>query len=295
MAYTDTVTATVTDIDRELDWARSAGPVRTIVIPPCPELLARLQIVMAEADPDWDAVGAIAAADVAMAASLVRAANSPLYARGREVEGVPQAMSLLGLRQTAALLTNFLAARAMPVNHPLLAHFWLSSSRRALAMGYVARQLYGTPPDLAHTLGLFCDVGIPLLLQGLRGYAGTLVEARARQDRTHTATEQAAHKTDHTIVGALVARTWSLAPALKVAIRLHHDAEALADRSVDETLRTLVAACTVADHLVQAHDGQPDAPEWIQRGADCLHHLQVSADELVLWQDALQPVLDHIQ
>jgi HD-like signal output (HDOD) protein len=29
-------------------------------------------------------------------------------------------------------------------------------------------------------------------------------------DRTHTLTEQMAHKTDHTIVGALVARTWGL-------------------------------------------------------------------------------------
>jgi hypothetical protein len=66
-------------------------------------------------------------------------------------------------------------------------------------------------------------------------------------------------------------------------------------RTVDATVRTLIAACTVADHLVQAHDGQPDAPEWIQRGGDCLRHLQVHSDELVLWQDALQPVLDHIQ
>ena len=28
-------------IDQELDWARTEGPVRTIVIPPCPELLTR--------------------------------------------------------------------------------------------------------------------------------------------------------------------------------------------------------------------------------------------------------------
>lgn len=283
------------NIDRELDTARNEGPVRTIVIPPCPELLTRLQVVMAESDPDWDVICAIANADVAMAASLVRAASSPLFGRSQAAQSVPQAISLLGLRQTAALLTQFLTARALPAKHPLLAHFWQTSARRALTMGYIARQLYGTPPDLAHTFGLFCDVGMPLLLQGLRGYAGTLVEARARQDRSITATEQAAHQTDHAIVGALVARTWRLAPELKVAIRMHHDPDALSDRQLGDALRTLIAACTIAEHIVDGHEGRPDTPEWIQRGHTCLQHLQVHEDELVLWRDCLQPALDHIQ
>jgi HD-like signal output (HDOD) protein len=275
------------DIDRELDWARNEGPVRTIIIPPCPELLTRLQAAMATDDPDWQTVCDIASADVAMAASLVRAANSPLYARRSAAQSVEQAMALLGLRQCAALLTQFLSVRALRVNHPALERFWENSTRRAFAMGYIARQLYGTPPDLAHTFGLFCDVGIPLLLQGLPGYAGTLAEARARRDRSFTQTEQAAHRTDHSIVGALVARTWRLAPELKVALRLHHDAEALHDQRIDEGIRTLLAVCVVADHLVQSHEGTPDHAEWQQRGADCLARLQVNEHELLQWQDKL--------
>ena len=31
------------DINRELDHAREAGPVKDIVIPPCPQLLVELQ------------------------------------------------------------------------------------------------------------------------------------------------------------------------------------------------------------------------------------------------------------
>jgi len=283
-----------TDIDKELDWAQSAGPVRTLTIPPCPELLTRLHDVMRGDDPDWDELCAIASADVAMAASLVRAANSPMYARSGQVHSVEQAMALLGLRQCAALLTQFLTARALRVNHPALEHFWLTSSRRALTMNYIARQLYGMPSDLAHTCGLFCDVGLPILLQGLRGYAGTLAEARARQDRSFTATEHATHQTDHAIVGALVARAWRLHPQLKVAIRLHHDPEALQDRSVDETVRALMASCVIADHLVGNHEGQPPTHEWNQRGQECLQHLQVHADELVLWQDALHEPLSAV-
>jgi HD-like signal output (HDOD) protein len=278
-------------LDSELDHARTEGPARTLTIPPCPELLTRLQDAMAHDDPDWDEVSAIANADVAMAASLVRAANSPLYARNTTVQGVKEAMNLLGLQQCATLLMQFLTAKALPLNHPALEHFWEGSTRRAVAMGYVARQLYSVPPDLAHTCGLFCDVGIPILLQGLRGYAGTLAEANARTDRSFTATEHAAHRTDHTIVGALVARAWRLPDALKHAIRLHHEPEVLADRSLDAPVRNLVALTRVADHLVREHEGRPPSTDWLEHGPTCLQYLQIGESELLHWHDALHEQL----
>jgi HD-like signal output (HDOD) protein len=255
--------------------------------------LQRLQAAMKSADPDWDEVRDIAGADVAMAASLVRAANSPLYARSSSVNGVDQAMALLGLRQSAALLTQFLTARALPVKHPALENFWDTSAQRAHAITFIAHQLYSLPTDLAHAFGLFCDVGVPILLKSLPGYGGTLAESRARRDRPMTSTEQAAHRTDHAIVGALVARTWRLAPQLKLAIRLHHEAEALTDRRIDETIRHLIAAGLAAEHIVGQLAGLPVSIEWAQRGQACLTHLQVDAAELLHWQDELTCLADH--
>lgn len=282
------------NIDRELDRARNEGPARILVIPPCPELLTRLQDAMAHDDPDWNEVAEIANADVAMAASLVRAANSPLYARNTAVQSVSEAMNLLGLRQCATLLTQFLTARALPLNHPALERFWEGSTRRAVAMGHVARHLYGVPADLAHTCGLFLDVGIPILLQGMRGYAGTLAEAHARIDRPFTATEQAAHKTDHTIVGALVARAWRLPESLKLAIRLHHEPEAIDEKSVDATVRDLLALAVVATYLVSLHEQAPAPASWQQSGPACQKHLQIGESELLTWHDELDARLAQV-
>ena len=39
-------------IEAELDQVRTRGPVRDIVIPPCPELLRRLQEATARGEPD---------------------------------------------------------------------------------------------------------------------------------------------------------------------------------------------------------------------------------------------------
>ena len=251
----------VAEMDRELELARTHGPVRDIIIPPCPELLVALQAEVRKDDPDPGVIARIAGADVAMAAALLRIANSPLYSRSRPAATVAQAVSMLGVGQTVDILTGFLTRNAIPINSQLIEHFWETSTRRALAMGYIARQLYGVNPDIAHTCGLFCHVGIPIMLQGVKGYSGTLVEAMARQDRTFTETENIAHRTSHAVVGAIVAKTWHLPPIVALAVRLHHDLTVLADEKIPVEARTLVAMTLVADHLVAKHEGVEDAKE----------------------------------
>jgi len=284
----------VGDIDRELDQARREGPARDIAIPPCPELLTALQREMRQPDPDPAEIARIAGSDVAMAAALLRTANSPLYARSRPANTVGEAITLLGMGQAAAILTGFLTRHAIRINSPLVEHFWETSTRRSLAMAFIARQLYGMNAEVAQTCGLFLHVGIPILLQGLRGYAGTLTEAMARQDRSFTETENAVHRTDHAVVGALVARTWHLPPVVTIAVRLHHDFAILQDAAVPAEIRSLVAIAALAEHLVADFEGVQAQREWAQHGAACLACLQIGEAEIDHWVDALHPVFEAV-
>ena len=287
-------TAPANATDRELDQALASGPLRDIVIPPCPELLAALRREMDQSDPDPAVIGDIAGRDVAMAASIIRTANSPYYARSRPVTSVNEALGLLGIKMTEKLLAAFLLRNAIHINSPLLEHFWETSTRRAMAMHYIARQLYGVDPELAYTCGLFYHVGIPILMQGVRGYSGTLTEALARQDRSFTATENAAHKTDHAVVGALVARTWRLPSPIYQAVRLHHDFTIFKDASISAEARTLVAMALVAEKLVASHEGVQEQKEWSAFGADCLVYLNVSDIEVDSWSDALHALFESV-
>ena len=282
------------DINRELDHARDAGPVKNIVIPPCPELLVQLQTELSQADPDPKAVAAIAGADVAMTAGLLRIANSPLYARREPVCSTAQAVSILGVRPTAAVLTGFLLRNSIRIDPTLIEHFWESSTRRSLAMAHIARQMYGVDVEVAKTCGLFFHVGIPVMLQGVRGYGGTLVEAMARQDRTFIQTENAAHRTDHAVVGAIVARTWRLPQVIAHAVRLHHDFAVLNDAHVAMEVRQLVAIAAIANHLVSSHEGLEPQREWLRHGADCLAFLEVSDAEVETWVDALYSAFEGV-
>ncbi|MBV8124202.1 MAG: HDOD domain-containing protein, partial [Paucibacter sp.] len=173
-------------IRQEIDRSRTSGPLKQIVIPPCPELLTRLQHAMAQPQPDLNEVARIAASDVAMSATLLRVANSPMHlSDGMPCSTVGQAMTRIGLEETASLMTSFLVRKAFPANNSHLARFWERSTKRAQAMAFIAKQLPGLSPDLAYTFGLFSHVGIPVLLQSVRGYGSTMIEAGARVDRPY--------------------------------------------------------------------------------------------------------------
>ena len=282
------------DIEREIDHARTRGPLQHIVIPPCPVLLTRLQAALAPAEPVLQEVAAIAASDVAMSATLLRNANSPRFAADQPVQTIGQAMYRLGLQETAEIMVGFIARNTIPANHRQLQRFWERSQQRAVAMGYIAHQLPGLSSDLAHTFGLFCHVGIPVLLQSMKGYGGTMVEADARIDRPYVATENANHKTDHAVVGALVARVWRLAPAVVAAIRLHHEPHSIGGSGIEAEVHTLVAAGLVAEHLMRRHEALPPEGEWVQHASAAMVWLGIGADDIDHWQHELQPQLDAV-
>ena len=280
------------DITRELDHARTRGPLQQIVIPPCPELLTRLQQVLAAAEPDLGEVARIAAADVAMSATLIRAASGAAFTGFAPAQTVGQAMTRLGLEQTAAVMTGFLTRKAIPADSRHLQRFWERSTLRAVALDHLARQLPGLSPDVAYTFGLFAHVGQPVMLQSLRGYGSTIVEGLARRDRTFVQTENANHRTDHAVVGALVARVWRLAPTVVTAIRLHHDMDLLGAADVEPEVKTLVAAGVVAEHLMRRLEGlDPDA-DWIAHAGPMLDWLHVGRDDVDTWEETLAPRLD---
>ena len=281
-----------TRINQELDAERKRGSLRQIVIPPCPDLLLQLQAAMGQPEPDLQVVARVAGSDVAMAATLLRNANGPLNAVGPPLQTVGQAMNRLGVDQTVAVLTGFLARHSIPVNHPQMRGFWAESGQRAAALQYMAQQMTGMAVDLAQLYGLFCHVGLPVLLQSVRGYSGTLAEARARIDRPFVDTENANHRTDHAVVGALVARSWHLPSPVVAAIRLHHDLASLGSADTEPEVHTLVASGLVADHMVRNREGLDADIDWRHHGGAAMAWLQISADDLDDWRGPLQDVLD---
>jgi HD-like signal output (HDOD) protein len=261
--------------------------IKSIRIPPRPSLLADLQRELASTDPSPETIGRIVASDVGMSGALLKLANSSIYGGRRKAKSIEQAILFLGINQVAALMTGLLARQAIPANSAALASFWDVSTRRAQAMVYLSRRLRIGEPDVAHTFGLFCDTGLPLLMDRFADYGATFAAASLAAERPFTALEEERHSTSHASIGCLLARNWGLSGDVAWAILHHHDYAVLEDANTAGAVRSLVALSLLAESAICKYQGHAESLEWSKGGARACAYLGLSQEETAELLDEL--------
>jgi len=261
--------------------------IKSIRIPPRPSLLADLQRELASSDPSPAEIARIVASDVGMSGALLKLANSSIFGGRRKAKSIEQAILFLGINQVASLMTGLLARQAIPANSAALASFWDVSSRRAEAMVFLSRRLRIGETDVAHTFGLFCDTGVPLLMDRFPAYATTYAAASLEAERPFTALEQERHSTSHTAIGTLLARNWGLSEDVAWSILHHHDYAVLDDADTSSTVRSLVALSLLAENAIRKYQGDAESLEWNKGGARALAYLGLSDEETAELLDEL--------
>lgn len=260
--------------------------LKDINIPPRPSSLVDLRQELGHDEPRIDRLVAIVNADVAMSAALLKLANSPWLGVGRRIGHIKEAFHLLGFKRCEHILTEIALRRALPTDGPALFRFWDVSSKRSQAMGMLALRV-GLDADTAQTMGLFADVGIPLLAQRFAqpSYIETLVQAN-RSEEPFTQIEQARHDTDHTAIGSLLSRSWGLPADVVTAVKLHHDYDYLRE-SQPGTVHELIALCLVCEHIIQRFQGLNVHAEWGKGGELSMKTLSISQADVDNWSDEL--------
>jgi HD-like signal output (HDOD) protein len=261
--------------------------MKSIRIPPRPSLLADLQRELSSPDPSPETIGRIVASDVGMSGALLKLANSSIYGGRRKAKSIEQAILFLGINQVAALMTGLLARQAIPANSAALASFWDVSTRRAQAMVFLSRRLRIGEADVAHTFGLFCDTGVPLLMDRFADYDATYAAASLEAERPFTALEEERHATSHASIGCLLARNWGLSDHVAWAILHHHDYAVLEDAATPGAVRSLVALSLLAECAICKYQGHAESPEWNKGGARACAYLGLSAEETAELLDEL--------
>ena len=261
--------------------------IKSIRIPPRPSLLADLQRELASPDPGPETIGRIVASDVGMSGALLKLANSAIYGGRRKAKSIEQAILFLGINQVASLMTGLLARQAIPANSAALASFWDVSTRRAQAMVFLSRRLRIGEPDVTHTFGLFCDTGLPLLMDRFADYGATYAAASLEAERPFTALEEERHATSHASIGCLLARNWGLSDHVGWAILHHHDYAVLEDAHTAGAVRSLVALSLLAEAAICKYQGHAESLEWNKGGARACAYLGLSAEETAELLDEL--------
>jgi HD-like signal output (HDOD) protein len=222
-----------------------------------------------------------------MSCALLKLANSAVYGGRRKAKSIEQAILFLGINQVASLMTGLLARQAIPANSAALASFWDVSTRRAQAMVFLSRRMRIGEPDVAHTFGLFCDTGVPLLMDRFADYGATYAAASLEAERPFTALEEERHATSHAAIGCLLARNWGLSDHVAWAILHHHDYTVLDDAATSGALRGLVALSVLAEGAICKYQGHAESLEWNKGGARACAYLGLSDEETAELLDEL--------
>jgi HD-like signal output (HDOD) protein len=276
-----------------LDDAALDALVQSIRIPPRPSLLVDVQLEMGQDDPDPRKIAQLIGKDVAMSASLLKSANSAFFALPRKAETVEQATTLLGLSKCYSLILGLIARKAMHGNGLALSSFWDTATKRSFAMARIARSTRICAPDTAHTFGLFCDIGIPMLLSRFPDYSTTMREAHADLESKITEIEDRRHGTNHAAISAIMSRSWGLSQDVTEAIRFHHFYEMIGESNTSKTVAALLAMCILSERAIQMYRGIHETAEWNRGGLAACDMLAISEHEAEEWCDQLHHMFDH--
>lgn len=281
------IATTVVDAERQLQAAELDSVIKSVAIPPRPQVVLNVQSEMAQKDPDLRKIANLVSQDVGLTAAVLKAVNSPYYGLSRRADSVEQAVALIGLRQMVSLVTALAMRSLIRGDGPSLARFYDVSAKRAYAMSTMAKSLRCVDTDVAQTFGLFCDVGIPLLMQRFPDYGQTLTLANADAEKTFTDIEQERHNTDHALVGAMMARSWGLSTTVSLAIRLHHDYAVFRDPKIPEPVSRLIALSLVAEVAIQRFARMHSTVEWFKGGDYVEGALVLGPDDVEEWIERL--------
>jgi len=255
--------------------------LKGVDIPACPAVLTRLQNEIASPNASLSTIGALIGSDVALAASVLKAANSPAFGLSRKVSTIQQALPVLGMRIITSLVSG-IALRNAIGGGPRLDRFWDSSTRVAQLCARLTKEFRGVPADTAYSFGLFHDCGIAVLMGRFPDYRETLQLANSTYDRPFTDIEDERHDTNHAVLGYLLCRNWGLPEEISNAALLHHDLsifEPDADTSAAKS-RTLVSLATLAAHFVGSFMRMNEDAIWQRGGTATMAHLGIDENDL---------------
>jgi putative nucleotidyltransferase with HDIG domain len=210
-----------------------------VELPVLPQVAGEVQQLV-DRDADLPALVKVIEREPAMAAALVKYANSAMYAGLRDVTELQGAIMRLGLVAVKQAVLSLSAKAAFvstdPREQKIFETLWLHSLTTAVAARRLAA-FVAAAPETAFLAGLLHDIGRVVVLRGI----SSLRERDPNGFRVaeHTVSEFA--DALHCSIGEVLCREWNIPADLRGAITRHHEA------NLTEQKDTLAALTQVAD------------------------------------------------
>ncbi len=255
-------------------------------LPSLPAAATRILELARDANAGLNEIAEAVKMDPALAAKVLRMANSPLYARRRKCESFQQALVLLGLNATVTLALTFSLADDMKgkegrgLDYPKV---WRRSLLAATSARILGEQMALRAPEELFLSALLQDIGMLALDSGYPELYQALSPVEQEHDNIVNL-ERAHLNCDHAEIGAWLLERWNLPELFQRAVAASHQTE-FSDLENDEESahQCLSVSSAIADL-------------WLTKNADdSLEQLQFLAKTIPgMDGETLNAVIEHI-
>lgn len=221
--------------------------------------------------------------DQALAAKILRVANSGFYAVPRTIANLHQAITLLGTETLLGLVLATHLFEGLPLPGLNLDNLW----KHAVAVALMSRQAAKErgaereQVEASGIAGLLHDLGSLVFISNKPAEYQTLLRNANGDEMRLIAMERQNYGVDHAELGGLVLLLWGLPDAVVHAVRHHHD-YAMQD--------TLVAASPTWAVLIAEFMFNHTAPMDAENKEDFLKNcpLRCTPEQFDLWQNIFE-------
>jgi len=257
------------------DWTEIVAFVGDL--PPLPHVASQA-IVMVE-DPDTTAgkLTNLLGQDTALAARVLKIANSAMFSMQREITTLNQAIMVIGFKSLKGIIV---AATLRQLNRKFgkpEQMIWENSACTAIGCHTLASFLRKPYVDEAFLLGLLHDLGKLVLIRQLPNEYQAIIN-KTKQGKIFVDVEQNDFGFAHPLIGALVAKKWNFSMETCQVILHHHDPLGETTQNIAEEKTAIIqAADAIAHHLGFGHpEGYPEQTENV---AVCLTRIGIKGDD----------------
>jgi two-component system, cell cycle response regulator len=199
-------------------------------LPTAPGVALRIVELNQRDDIDIDELAELIGCDPALAAKVIKTANSSMFGVPREVTNIKRAVLVLGLRTVNLLALSFsviASATGSAAAGFSYRRFWTQTAVTAVASRLLALRAATGLKDEAFLAGLLSGFGQLVLAERAVDAYGPVLERVTQTERHPLDVERELLGSTHVELGARLLDAWGLPQPVCEAIRIHRDAALL--------------------------------------------------------------------
>jgi len=192
-----------------------------------PSVGVRINEAVSNPNSTADDIGRLISQDPAMAARVLRIANSPAYGLSSQITTISRAVSIVGtqfIRDLVLATSTISAFKDIPNDLVSLENFWDHSLYCGIAARLLAEQRGMKHAETEFLAGLLHDIGQLVIFhkQPEEARRALLLSVEGPDDLALHKAEQTIFGFDHAQVGAELMRHWHFPPLLVACVEFHH-------------------------------------------------------------------------